>query len=461
MYEISMLPPVMKRRPAFVPLVLAAALALSGAGVPTAAAADATVVPPGDLGAAGPWFRLQDDPANAGIAHGSQAVAAFADAQWLNGSLHLGIGGGETSQAARAFAAPITLASLLASGISYSAYQNSAQSTAANAGANLQFPMLCGGVFTTISFEPGRNTDSEGRSGVVPDTWQSFVASGTSSWRTSRAVATFPAQGDATLTEFASACTAPGDGALGVIARVGRLGSPTAALDTYVDGVTVAGTTYDFAVEGRAKAALTSPKRIVAGGKPAAVSVTYTNPADGPEYPDTSTQLTLKGPAGLKADDVTVTVQGKRIPLTAHPDGTLTAALPKGTTLEPSGSSTTALTVAVAEGAPAGLLTLGAELTAAASGGSRSPVGVRSVATLRIEEAPESAPGPSASPGSPDDSAEPVPSAEPAPGAPAPATPAPQLAETGAGTYGSLLGIVAALLVVGSGMVLRARRRSN
>ncbi|MFC4890968.1 hypothetical protein ACFPK5_38280 [Streptomyces beijiangensis] len=454
-----------KRGPAFVPLALAAALAMSGAAALPVAAADATVVPPSGLGAAGPWFRLQDDPGNAGIPHGNQEVTAFADARWLDGSLHLGIGGDESSQAAHAFAAPITLTSLLASGISYSAYQNSAKSTAANSGANLQFPMVCGGVFTTLSFEPGRNTDSEGRTGVVPDTWQDFVASGASSWRTSRAVATFPAMGDATFSEFAAACTAPGDGALGVIARVGRLGSPTATLDTYVDGITVAGNTYNFAVEGRARAALTVPSPIIAGGAAVAASVAYTNPANGPEYPDTGTELTLKGPAGLRPEDVTVMVQGKRIPLTAHPDGTLTGALPKGTALAPSSSSTTAFTVAVAEGAPAGRLTLTAELTAAASGGSRTPTGVEARGAGTIEAAPEATPSPTptVSTAPPSQSATPpVPAGPPAEGPPAEGPAAPNLAETGAGNYDRLLGVGAVLLVVlGSGIVLWTRRRSD
>ncbi|MBO0517708.1 hypothetical protein, partial [Streptomyces beijiangensis] len=81
---------------------------------------------------------------------------------------------------------------------------------------------------------------------------------------------------------------------------MGRLGSPTATLDTYVDGITVAGNTYNFAVEGRARAALTVPSPIIAGGAAVAASVAYTNPANGPEYPDTGTELTLKGPAGLR-----------------------------------------------------------------------------------------------------------------------------------------------------------------
>ncbi|WP_329126443.1 hypothetical protein [Streptomyces sp. NBC_01465] len=454
-----------KRDLALAPLALAAVLALSGAGVLPAAAADPTVVHPGGLGAAGPWFRLQDDPGNAGIAHGTQEVAAFADATWLDGSLHLGIGGDETSQAAHAFAAPVTLTSLLTSGVSYSTYQNSARSTAGNVGANLQFPMICGGVFTTISFEPGRHTDTEGRPGVVPDTWQTFESPGTTLWRTSRAVAGVPAQGDASLATFAAACNAPGDGALGVIARVGRLGSPTATLDTYVDGITVAGNTYNFAVEGRAAAKVTAPARIVAGAAPAAASVTYTNPADGPEYPDTGTELTLKGPQGLRAADVTVMAQGKRIALTAHPDGTLTGTLPKGTVLAPSGSSATQFTIAVAEGAPAGPLTVSAELTAAANGGERTPTGVEALAALRIEPKPAETPPPTPPTTAPDEPSKPTPTTSPStvPPAPGPAAPTgPSLAETGAGKYDLRLGIGAvSLVVLGSGIVLWARRRSS
>ncbi|MFZ3561417.1 hypothetical protein [Streptomyces sp. BH055] len=448
------------RRPARVCLTFAAALSIGAIGPLSAAAADATVVHPGDLGPTGPWFRLQDDPGNAGIPHGTQEVSAFADPQWLDGSLHLGIGPGETSQAAHPFSAPITLTSLLASGIAYSTYQNSAGSTAANTGANLQLPMICGGAFTTLSFEPGRNTDTTGRGGVVPDTWQSYAPDGTSSWRTSRAVAGIPAQGDATLATFAAACTDPGDGALGVIARVGRLGSDTATLDTYVDGITVAGTTYDFAVEGRATAAVNVPGRVVAGGPAVNASVTYTNPADGPEYPDTGTTLTLKGPAGLRPDQVTVMVDGQRIPLTAGPDGTLVGQLPKGTALRPSGTSTTAFTLAVADGAPTGPLSVSAELTAQASGGTRKPVDVEDTASLLIEAQPAPSPSPTAT-ASPSPTPTPTPThSEPATPAPGPSRPA--LAETGASPRERWLGIGAlSLVALGSAVFLVARRRWN
>ncbi|MGD6742051.1 hypothetical protein ACOKM3_09455 [Streptomyces sp. BH106] len=448
------------RVPALAGLTFAATLSVWGIGPLPAAAAATTVVNPGDLGAAGPWFRLQDDPGNAGIPYGTQEVSAFADPRWLDGSLHLGVGGGETSQAAHPFAAPISLTSLLASGISYSTYQNSAESTAGNAGANLQFPMMCGGVFTTLSFEPGRNSDTQGRTGVVPDTWQTFAPTGTSSWRTSRAVAGIPAQGDATLATFAAACAAPGDGALGVIARVGRLGSDTATLDTYVDAITVADTTYDFAVEGRATAAVTAPDRLVAGGPAVDVSVTYTNPADGPEYPDTGTTLTLQGPAGLRPDQVTLLLEGRRIPLTAGPDGSLVGTLPKGTALPPGASSTTAFTLAVAEGAPTGPLSLSAELTARARGGDRTPVGVEAATGLRIEAQPSPSPSPSTTTPTPSPT-----SSEPArPSAPAspPGPTGPALAETGASTHGRWLGLGAlSLVALGSAMVVLARRRSN
>ncbi|MFI6874594.1 hypothetical protein ACIBL6_14235 [Streptomyces sp. NPDC050400] len=458
MSEHTGLPTSRRQRRARAFLTFAAALSIGGIVCLSAAAADVTVVNPGDLGPSGPWFRLQDDPGNAGIPNGTQEVAPFADAQWLDGSLHLGIGGGETSQAAHAFPAPITLTSLLASSISYSAYLDSAGSTAGNTSANLQFPMICGGAFTTLSFEPGRNTDTAGRTGVVPDTWQAYAPAGTSSWRTSRAVAGIPAQGDATLATFAAACTDPGDGALGVIARVGRLGSDTATLDTYVDGITVAGTTYNFAVEGRATAAVKVADRVTAGGPPVNGSVTYTNPADGPAYPDTGTALTLKGPAGLRADQVTLTVAGRRIPLTAGPGGTLVATLPKGTVLNPSGTSTTAFTLAVADGAPTGPLAVSAELTAEANGGSRKPVDVENTASLRIEALPSPSPNPSTTP----PKGEPSAGTAPAPAPPAPSPTGPTLAETGAGAHKQWLGIGAAsLIALGSAVLFFARRRAN
>jgi hypothetical protein len=428
--------------------------------MPLVAAQEATAadiaVHPDDLGPAGPWYRLQDDPSNAGKAYGTQEVAPFADAEWLDGSLHLGLEASEQSQAAHPFSAPIPLSTLLSTGISYSAYQNSAASTAGNTGANLQFPMICGGTFTTISFEPGRNVDSEGRNGVVPDTWQHFVATASSSWRTSQAAAGIPAQGDATLQTFADACAAPGDGALGVIAKIGQLGSPTATLDTYVDGITVAGNTYNFAVTGKATAKLSAPATLVAGGPAGQGTVTFTNPADGPEYPDIGTELTLTGPSGLRPEDVTVMVAGRRVPLTLKADGTLVGTLPEGTTLAPGDSSTTRFSIAVAAGAPPGRLTLNAELTAAASGGSRKPVGVVALGALEIKAQPS--PSPSPTEPSPSPSTEPTPT--PSRTTPPPAPTGPELADTGVADHRLALGVTALLGMAGGfGSLVWARRR--
>ncbi|MEE4489660.1 hypothetical protein [Streptomyces sp. BE230] len=346
------------------------ALTLLACGIAPTAGADDTVrtVHPSGLGPAGPWFRLQEttpdrDP-------GIQEVSPKPDPVHLNGSLHLAIGPGEQAQAAHYFNAtwtPEPMQPLLDAGISYWAYTSTEGSSATNIGANLQLPASCGG-FTTLSFEPGSNADEQGEA-LKPDTWQKYRFTADSVMRTSRAVAGVPAGGDAPLSHFIAEC----EGAYGVIANIGRLGDAVnGKLNTYVDNITAKGTTWDFAVTGKATAALTVPEEIEAGDGPRPADASYTDPDDGPQYPGIGTRLTLKGPAGLRADQLTVMSEGAEVPLTQGADGTLTGELRTnlraGGTLEPGGKAGAAFTLAAAEGAPTGPLDVTTELTVTLTG---------------------------------------------------------------------------------------------
>lgn len=143
-------------------------------------------------------------------------------------------------------------------------------------------------------------------------------------------------------------------------------------LSTYVDNITAKGTTWDFAVTGKATAALTVPEEIEAGDGPRPADASYTDPDDGPQYPGIGTRLTLKGPAGLRADQLTVMSEGAEVPLTQGTDGKLTGELRTnlraGGTLEPGGKAGAAFTLAAAEGAPTGPLDVTTELTVTLTG---------------------------------------------------------------------------------------------
>ncbi|RPK45456.1 hypothetical protein EES39_15145 [Streptomyces sp. ADI92-24] len=368
-------------------------------GIAPTAVADDTVrtVHQDGLGPNGPWLRLQETTPDR--EPGVQVVSPKPDPVHLNGSLRLAIAAGQQAQAAHYFNStwtPEPMQPLLDAGVSYWAYTASEGSSVTNIGANLQFPASCGG-FTTLSFEPGHNTDTQGAA-LEPDTWQKYRLTGDSVMRTSRAVAGIPAGGDAPLSHFVTAC----EGAYGVIANIGRLGDPNGTLNTYVDNITAKGTTWDFAVTGRASAALTVPTEIKAGDGPRPADASYTDPADGPEYQGIGTRLTLKGPAGLKPDQLTVMSEGSTVPLTQQADGSLTGELRTnlraGATMEPGGKAGAAFTLAAAEGAPTGRLDVTAELTVAVDG-TDGPVrtGVSATDHSRITDA-DTGHGPSPSP---------------------------------------------------------------
>ncbi len=386
-----------------------ASAAVLAAGVslfcPAAPASAVTVqrVTPADLGPGRSWIRLQDDPSNAGRLPGTQEVSPFADPVRFNGSLHLAIGPGRQSQAAHRFPRPIPLATIAAAELSYDSYVDSARSTATGTAANLQLPMVCRGGFTTLSFQPQLATDSHGRTGVVPDTWQHFVSSAASRWRTSRAVPgvpTLPAGTDAPLSTYLATCVSPGDGVAGVIANVGTLGSPTATLDTFVDNLTVNGTVHDFTVNGLPSGRISlrddpagptcrppaqgcqAPIRRghtpiagqtpATGGAPAGGSVTargavtFTDPANGPDYRDVGVRLVFTA-RSLAAGDLRVTAAGRPVRLTHGPDNTLTGSFAPSpsTNLQPGGTFTVPITVTATRPiARTGPLTLTAHLLA-------------------------------------------------------------------------------------------------
>ncbi|MDF6044195.1 hypothetical protein LRD69_19040 [Streptomyces sp. JH14] len=231
----------------------AAVSALVCAAAPTALAVDTVqVVNPSGLGPGKPWLRLQGQgqDGNEGRTPGIQEIAPKSDPVQLNGSRHLAVTNDQQSQVAHAFnssATPVSLQSLLDQGVSYWAYTDtrSDDTNLADFGPNLQFPSRCGETFTTLSLEPGRNADAQG-SDLQPDTWQKYELTGASMMRTSQDVPGHPAGTDASLADFAAACS----GAYGIIADVGRLGLNTAGLDTYVDDITANGTTWDFAEPG-------------------------------------------------------------------------------------------------------------------------------------------------------------------------------------------------------------------
>ncbi|WP_326629953.1 hypothetical protein OG243_27925 [Streptomyces sp. NBC_01318] len=317
------------------------------------------------LGPNGPWFRLEDDPGNVNIPPGTEEVSPFADPVRFNGSLHLAIGPGQKSQAAHPFPQLTPLSTIASSELSYDTFVRSSTSTnpphAVGVGPNLQLPLLCQGVFTTLSFRPEDNTDAQGHPGVVPDTWQHFASSASSPWRTSQTVATFPAQSDNPLSDYVAACDAPGDGVFGVIANVGRLGAVNLALDTYVDNLTANGTVYDFGVDGLATGLVTLRNTTPGGDcRPgracrsagvdhgsATGTVTFTDPADGPEYHAVGVRLVVSDGRALDPRDLKVTANGKSVKLTAGPGRTLVGVVDPvpSVNLAPNGTFSTPITI--------------------------------------------------------------------------------------------------------------------
>lgn len=387
------------------PLITAALLVSPLFAATQATAADRVVqrVTAADIGPTGPWIPLAGgDPARPA---GVQEISPFADPVHFNGSLHLAVAGGAVAQQAQAahyFTQLLPLSTAKAGPLSYDFYVRGATSTpsAIPVGANLQLPSFCHGTFTTLSFQPQLATDSQGRTGAVADAWRHFDASGNAVWRTSQTIGPFAAGSDHLLSEYAAECNGAADGAIGVIANVGRLGDASASLDTYVDNLTVNGTQYDFAVDGAATGSLDitptgpgepckpgkwstegTPGRVGAlpastrgggggGGNGDSCSIegtaTFSSPADGPYFTDVGTRLVLSREGGLTPDDVTVTAYGQPVTVTAGPGGTLVATItpPTATDLAPGGTFVTPFTVTCDPDHAAGPVHVTAELLA-------------------------------------------------------------------------------------------------
>ncbi|SHN21966.1 hypothetical protein [Actinacidiphila paucisporea] len=390
-------------------LTTAAVLAVPAvlAPAPASAAVVHQRVTAGDLGPQGPWLRLQDDPSNAGRPAGVQEVSPFADPVRFNGSLHLSVAGAaqaQQAQAAHYFNRVAPFRAIGGNPLSYDLYVRGWTSTpsAVAGGANPQLPAFCRGAFTTLSFQPQLATDAQGRTGAVADTWRHFDAGGAALWRTSRAIGSFAAGSDHPLSDYATTCDAAGDGAIGVIANVGRLGDPGASLDTYVDNLTVNGTVYDFTVArtatGRIDVAATgtstapgvastgagvanTPGVLAPGTKGATPGggggggngstcslegvITFSSPSGGPYYSSVGTRLVLSRRGGLAPADVTVTANGDPVTLTEGPGGTLAATVTPSTTVDlgPGGTYRTPFALTCARAA-AGRLSVTAELLA-------------------------------------------------------------------------------------------------
>ncbi|MCF3962427.1 hypothetical protein L1885_12265, partial [Streptomyces fuscigenes] len=320
----------------------AAALAAVACGGEAAhAAAPATPVTrrvtAADLGPDRAWLRLRDDPST--TRHpGVEEIAPLAAPGRFDGSLHLGAGAGQQAQAAHYFTKAVPLATVLADPLSYASYVDGAHTTATGAGPELRLPMFCHGAFTTLSFQPQKATDGEGRAGVVPGVWQHWDAGRTAIWRTSRAIGDVDAGADAPLGDFADACAGDTSGVIGLIANAGGVGDASATLDSYVDDLAVAGTTYDFAVAGAASArvALRHDTAGTAGppasGATAARTVTgvaaFRSPAGGPRYQGVGARLLIDDSTDPAPGDLTVTVNGIAAAVTRTAGGSLTAEAP-------------------------------------------------------------------------------------------------------------------------------------
>jgi len=354
-----------------------AAVPFLGSAAPAGATAYAIQqVTARDLGPDGPWLRLQDSASNDGRPAGVQQVTPFADPARFDGSLHLAVAGGaeaQQAQAAHYFNRRVPFGSILSLPPSYDMYVRSWTSSpsAVAYGANLQLPSFCQGAFTTLSFQPQREADAQGRTGAVADTWRHFVAGPSSQWATSRAVGSFAAGSSHPLSAYAAACTAGGDGAIGVIANVGRLGDARESLDTYVDNIAVNGTVHEFTTgrtPARGRIATTAVQGGGSGrggsGGPLAGSVTFSSPRSGPLYTSVGTRLVFAAPRGLTPRDLTVTANGKPVTLAAGAGGTLSAVVTPSVAVDlgPDGAYRTAFTVT--GGGARGSLTLTAELLA-------------------------------------------------------------------------------------------------
>lgn len=156
----------------------------------------------------------------------------------------------------------------------------------------------------------------------------------------------------------------------------------------YVDDIRVNGATYDFARSGAARAALSTPAKLVKGKSAGDATVDYTNPASGPRYPATGSRLVFKGAKALAPKDLRITSQERRVQSTRGSGGSLAVELNSvrraGADLAPSSKAGSDFQLAATLSAPVGKLSVQSELTVTAASGDRVGTGVRATDTTMI-----------------------------------------------------------------------------
>ena len=330
--------------------VLAITTVLATGALPIAAAAGPVVVRQADIDAGRPWAVSPD---STGVAE----IGALADPVHSNGSAHLKVGPGQRAQLVRSVTGQ--LSTLANQPMRYDLYVDGTDSTpsAVPFGANLQLE-VASPTFTTLSYQPQLN------GGVTANTWQTFTETASSKWRTSRAIGSIPAGSDATLKQLLAA-----EGGQATVRAsylsVGRLGDTAATLDTYVDNVSVAGHTYDFAVNGEPQAEVEAP-RTAEPGESFPVTLSFTSPSGGVDIPRAEARVVFSGVSGLNAQTVTIshsTGHSSRSRTRSLEDSSFSTVLPvTDGALTPGQTTTSAFTVELAHSVGTGTLRIRGEL---------------------------------------------------------------------------------------------------
>ncbi|WP_037568511.1 hypothetical protein [Phaeacidiphilus oryzae] len=354
----------------------AALLLLFPAAASTQAATSTTVT---SLGAGESWDISSDSS-------GTARIDALADPVHSDGSALLAVdGSGPRAQLVHVFApAGVLLRTVAHDALGYMVRVDSSGTSPASApfGVNLQLELYtsAGGFLTTLSYQPQLNgTPRE-------DTWQTYTNTPQSLWRTSRAVGGFTAGSDHTLDDYLQALGS--DTLVGrTFLNIGTFADTSQTLRANVDDVTIDGTTYNFAVTGRASAEITAPSSVQAGtGGPVALS--FTSPQDGIRVIHATARVTFSGISQLTPSDLTVSAGGKTYPVRRAADGTLYTELPlPGGTLNPGETATVPFRLTLAPGLPAGELHVTGRLI-----NDGNPTTVAAATSLRVK--PKQAPAP-------------------------------------------------------------------
>ena len=314
------------------------------AAAPAAFAADVTVRP-ADLAAGTSWVV---SPFNTDVAE----IGALADPVHFDGSAHLQVAAGD-ERAQLALPLDDSLAALAARPLSYRVYvdPHGSDPGAVSHGVSLQLQVHAP-TFTTLSFQA---QDDGG--GAVADAWRTFTNGDAPLWRTSRDFGALAAGTDHTLAEYLAA--EPG---AQVNAAFLNIGTGADGLNAYTDDVAIDGDTYNFATTGSAHAAISAPTTLTRGAA-TPIQLTFTSPADGPEFRHASALFTVTGPAGLRGADLVLRHDGRRLRLERQSDGTYTARVTlSADTLAPGTSLTSDLSLLLRRGAPCGSYVVSGEL---------------------------------------------------------------------------------------------------